>query len=70
MPKFYAEIWRPGPIFNEVRRLARLELRKRYGADKWDAMTEKQQANHVVVLLWNSEDVFLKRAKFNLEERK
>jgi len=69
MPKFYAELWRAGPINKEAFRLAAETLRKEYGAQKWDAMSEVQRKKHCIALLWNSEDVMLKRAKWNLENK-
>jgi len=69
MTKFFRELWLKGPVRTEARRLARLELeanmRKR-GEDPSKA-SKQQMENGITVLLFNSEDVFLKRAKFNLD---
>jgi hypothetical protein len=64
--KYYRELWNTGPVRTEARRLAAEMLREKYGAKVWDNMTQKQRDNHVTVLLFNSEDVFLKRAKWSL----
>lgn len=68
LTKQQIEINRSGPISNEMFRLAVIELRKNYG-DKWDELSPKAQRQHCIALLWNSGEVFLTRAKFNLEGR-
>jgi hypothetical protein len=55
----------------EARRLARLELHQRL-AEKGTNVndySEKAIEKLITVLIFNSEDVFLKRAKWNLENR-
>lgn len=68
LTKQQLEINRSGPISNEMFRLAVIELRKNYG-DKWDLLSPKAQRNHCIALLWNSGDIFLKQARFNVEGR-
>ena len=70
--KYYRELWNNGPVRTEARRLARLDLRAHYikQGKRLDLCTEKQVENAITVLLFNSEDIYLKRAKFNLGEQK
>lgn len=71
MTKYYRELWNTGPVRTEARRLAKLELeancRKR-GEDP-RKLSHREMENAITVLLFNSEDIFLKRAKFNLEKQ-
>ena len=69
---YYRELWMNGPVRNEARRLAKEKLKEEFNRKgyRFDHVSPPQQENAITVLLFNSEDFFLKRAKFNLGERK
>lgn len=71
MTKYYRELWNNGPVRTEARRLARERLKETLAkqGSRLDLCTPKQIENAITVLLFNSEDVFLKQAKWNLENR-
>jgi len=66
--KYYRELWMDGPVRKEARRLARLDLRKEYEAKggDFDSLSFTETNNAVTLLLFNSEDVYLQRAKHSL----
>jgi hypothetical protein len=64
------ELQRSGPISNEMYRLAAETLRKERGDKEWNATSPTAQRKCCTALLWNSANIFLVRAKFNLEGRK
>lgn len=70
MTKYYRELWNSGPVRTEARRLAELMLKGAYARDHkdWNLLSQRQKDNAITVMLFNSEDVFLKRAKFNLDK--
>lgn len=70
MTKYYRELWNTGPVRTEARRLARADLAKQYNNKGQDLylLSDRAIENAVTVLLFNSEDVYLKRAKWNLEK--
>jgi hypothetical protein len=69
--KYYRELWLKGPVRNEARRLAREELRKHYArkGEDFDLCSEVAIEKAITVLIFNSEDIYLKKAKWNLENR-
>lgn len=71
MTKYYRELWIKGPVRTEARRLAKQALADSLKARgiRIDLQTPKQVENAITVLLFNSEDVYLKRAKWNLENQ-
>jgi hypothetical protein len=70
-PKYHRELWNDGPVRTEALRLARLEVLKimRKKGENPKDYTETALWKATTVMLFESEDVFLKRAKFNLSER-
>jgi hypothetical protein len=68
---YYRELWLKGPVRNEARRLAREELRKQYAKKgiNIDHASPGTVEKEIIVLLYNTEDIFLKKAKWNLENR-
>lgn len=71
-PQYYRELWNEGEVAKEARRIARndyiAELRQ-HGVDP-NTISNRAIDHEVDVLLFNSEDHYLARAKFGLEYRK
>ena len=69
--KYYRELWLKGPVRNEARRLARLDIFKIFTkkGKNPNLCSDIAIEKAVTVLLFNSEDIYLKRAKWNLENR-
>ena len=63
--KYFRELWTTGPVAKVARMLAKEDLRKRLMKEGHDLrnLSEKEVDNGVTVLLFNSEDYYLNRAK-------
>ena len=68
-PKYHAVLWSSGPIRTEARRLAWAKFCKEYKGDPRH-LSPVEKENAITTVLWNSEDIFLKAAKLNLENQR
>jgi hypothetical protein len=63
--KHIGELWVPGPIMYEARRLAYEELKRNYAREgmRFDLVSKGEQERAITVLLFNAQEVFYNRAK-------